>query len=66
MEPEAHTQSRLLSQEAAARYLGVSKWTLRDLLFRGDIPYVKIGRRLLIDVQDLDAYITQSKIQHGP
>jgi excisionase family DNA binding protein len=66
MEPEAQTQSRLLAQEAAARYLSVSKWTVRDLLFRGDLPYVKIGRRLLIDVQDLDAYITRAKIQHGP
>jgi excisionase family DNA binding protein len=56
----------LLSQKVAAAYLGVSKWTLRDLLFRGDIPYVKIGRRVLIDVQDLDAYIARSKIHHGP
>jgi len=58
------SQPRLLSIEAAASYIGVSKWTLRDLIFRGDIPCVRIKRRLLVDVLDLDAYIARFKIQH--
>ena len=56
---------RLLSQKAAAAYLGISYWTLRDLCFRGDIPYVRVKRRLLVDRQDLEAYITRAKIHAG-
>ena len=52
---------RLLSQKEAASYLGISYWTLRDLLFRHEIPYVRVKRRLLVDRLDLDCYITRCK-----
>lgn len=55
-------EPRLLSQQAAAAYLGISYWTIRDLVFRRDIPFVKIGRRILVDRVDLDAYLNRSKI----
>jgi excisionase family DNA binding protein len=54
---------RLLSQQAAAAYLGISYWTLRDLTFRGEVPHVKIGRRILVDRLDLDAYLDRAKIR---
>jgi excisionase family DNA binding protein len=57
--------SRLLSQKAAAAYLGISYWTLRDLCFRGDIPHVQVKRRVLVDRVDLDAYVTRCKIRAG-
>jgi len=57
---------RLLSQQEAAAYLGISYWTLRDLTFRGDLPSVRIGRRTLVDRQDLDAFLERVKIHHGP
>jgi len=57
---------RLLSQQEAAIYLGISYWTLRDLIFRGEVPHVKIGRRILVDRLDLDAFLDRAKIHHGP
>jgi excisionase family DNA binding protein len=57
---------RLLSQQEAAVYLGISYWTLRDLTFRGEVPHVKIGRRILVDRLDLDAYLDRAKIRQGP
>ena len=57
---------RLLSQQEAAVYLGISYWTLRDLTFRGEVPHVKIGRRILVDRLDLDAYLDRVKICQGP
>ena len=56
---------RLLSQQDAAAYLGISYWTLRDLMFRGEVPHVKIGRRILVDRLDLDAYLDRVKILEG-
>jgi len=57
---------RLLSQQEAAAYLGISYWTLRDLTFRGEVPHVKIGRRILVDRLDLDAYLDRAKIHQRP
>jgi excisionase family DNA binding protein len=59
-------EPRLLSQHDAATYLAISYWTLRDLIFRREIPFVKIGRRILVDRMDLDAYLDRSKIHPGP
>jgi excisionase family DNA binding protein len=57
---------RLLSQKEEAAYLGISYWTLRDLVFRGDLPCVRINRRLLLDRQDLDAFLERTKTHYGP
>jgi excisionase family DNA binding protein len=58
-----------VSLTQAAAYLGVSKWTVRDWISAGDLPAVKLPargdqerlRRVLVDVQDLDRLIEQSK-----
>jgi excisionase family DNA binding protein len=56
---------RLLSQKEAATYLGISYWTLRDLLFRGELPTVRIRRRVLIDRADLERYVGHAKNRLG-
>jgi excisionase family DNA binding protein len=56
---------RLLSQREAATYLGISYWMLRDLVFRGELPSVRIRRRVLIDRVDVDRYLGQAKKQLG-
>ena len=58
---------RLLDLRAAGRYLGLSYWTVRDLVFAGTLPTVNLPcpragdgraiRRVLIDRRDLDALI---------
>ena len=63
--PEAEAAIRLLSEQDAARYLGVSYWTIRDLRFRGELPSLKIKRRILIDKTDLDSYIARIKKTEG-
>ena len=55
-------KKRLISQKETAEYLGISYWTVRDMVFRGDIPHIRIGRRILMDILDLDDYIQKSKI----
>jgi hypothetical protein len=60
---------RLLDLEAAARYLGgISTWSVRDLLDSGRLHRVRLPgangsdfRRVLLDVQELDALIAQSR-----
>ena len=62
---------RLLSLDAAAKYAGISYWTLRGLVHAGHLPAVRLpsarardgrnARRILIDRQDLDRFIASCK-----
>jgi len=53
---------RLLSVKEAADYLGMSVYTLRDRIARGQIPTVRDGGRLLrLDIRDLDTWIEKRK-----
>jgi hypothetical protein len=61
---------RLLDLKAAGDYLSLSYWTMRDLVFAGVLPTVRIPcprgdgraiRRILVDRHDLDAFIEKNK-----
>lgn len=47
----------LLTVEQAAHVLSINRSTLYDLLGRGELPSVKIGRRRLISKQALVVFI---------
>lgn len=59
--PKYKGQKRLLSIKEASVYLGVSEYSVRELIWKGNIGQVKIGRRVLIDLQDIDRFIETSK-----
>lgn len=48
---------RLLNSTDAATYLSVTPRHLRELVYRRDIPFTKVGRLLRFDVQKLDRWI---------
>jgi hypothetical protein len=66
---------RLYDKPGAAEYLSVSEKTVERLIYSGMLPTVKlpvergkngkgrpgVSRRILVDVQDLDRLIEQSK-----
>ena len=53
--------SRLLSTACGARYLGVSVWTVRRLVYAGELPAQRRGRRMRFDKKDLDRWIEGNK-----
>jgi excisionase family DNA binding protein len=55
---------RLLPVGDAADYLGVSRATVERLVYRGDLPIVKIGGSTRYDVDDLDAYIAINRCRN--
>ena len=52
---------RLLTLEEAAAYLALSTWTVRDLVWQGRLPVVRLTRRLHFDRRDLDRLIDHAK-----
>ncbi len=58
-------KSGLMTVEEAARFLGLSVWTIRRWIFQRRIPYVKLGRAVRIDREDLDALVERARVEPG-
>jgi len=52
---------RLLTVEQASRYIGRSKHAVEHMVSAGRLPVVRDGRRVLLDVRDLDGWIEDRK-----
>jgi excisionase family DNA binding protein len=46
---------------SAAKLMNVGPWAIRNLLWGRKIPFVKIGKKHLIDPADLRVFIDQTK-----
>ena len=52
---------RLYTVPEAAFYLGRSVDGLREMMWAGKLSYIKDGRRVLLDIHDMDKYIEENK-----
>jgi excisionase family DNA binding protein len=50
---------RLVSVDTAAQLLGIGRTTVYDLVNRGVLRSMKIGRRTLLPIEDIDAFVDQ-------
>ena len=55
---------RLLPLKKAADYLGLTVWALRERIWAGQLPVVKFpgGRKMYLDVRDLDGFVERNKM----
>ena len=60
--PEA---KRLYNIKEAGTFLGRSEWSVREMLWAGKLPYIKDGKRIFIDILDMERWIEQNKTQFG-
>ena len=58
--PTAALKPRALHVNDAAAYIGVSRGNLYKLIGEKRVRAVKVGRRTLLDVASLDAFITNA------
>jgi excisionase family DNA binding protein len=56
---------RLLSISSAAQFLGVSKWSIRGLLWDAEVPFIVVGRSHYIDRRDLEHWVDTHKERAG-
>lgn len=52
---------RLLTLPEAAHYLGCTLWSVRELIWKGDLPYTRFGKRFQVDRRDLDELVDREK-----
>jgi predicted DNA-binding transcriptional regulator AlpA len=62
MNPHEYKLRRMLSTPEAASYCGSSASTLAKLrLYGGGPDYIKLGRRVVYDLADLDRWLTSHR-----
>jgi len=50
----------------AADFLNLPVPSIRGKVSRREIPFIKIGRRVLFDFEDLQSFVEQMKVQPRP
>jgi len=58
-----HINRPLSIAEAAERLLGISPYTLRSWLRQGRIPYHRLGRRIVLDQADVEAFLAGCRVE---
>jgi len=57
-------QDRLLTPDEVARYLRLgSRWSVYRLVAQGELPSIRIPRKLRIDIDDLEQFIQDRKTE---
>ena len=54
---------KLLSNDEAAQVLGISPFSLRGKVYRREVPFIKIGRRVLFSPSALQKFIEDNTFQ---
>jgi excisionase family DNA binding protein len=58
---QGHAGKRLCTVREAGEMIALGPWAVRRLIARGELPFVRIGRRILIATEDVDALINARK-----
>lgn len=52
---------RLYSIKELVKDIGATEWFWRTQIWDGQLPYVQVGRKMLIDRNDVEAFIQKHK-----
>jgi excisionase family DNA binding protein len=63
--PPHKLNKRLYSIPEAGQYLGRTVWSIREMIYAGKIPYIRDGRRMLLDIYDMDSWIENNRCQYN-
>ena len=54
-------QRRLVNMREAGRLLGCSEWKVRELVWSGRLPFVRVGRLHMVEIGDIEKFIDSNK-----
>ena len=55
---------RLYSIKELVREIGVTEWFWRSQIWDGNLPFIQIGKKMLIDSKDIEQFIQKNKIRY--
>jgi excisionase family DNA binding protein len=54
---------RLLTVDEVAEYLGLSSQSVRHMVYRRQLPFIRLGaKRIRFDVAEIDAWISSQRV----
>ncbi len=53
----------LVSVRAGAGMMGISRFTLRSWLRQGRLSYIRLGRRVMLDPREIEAFIQAGRVE---
>ncbi|MBM9514717.1 DNA-binding protein [Desulfogranum marinum] len=56
---------RLYSIVELTRYIGATDWFWRTQIWEGHLPFIKVGKKMFVDVGDIEDFIASNKHQNG-
>jgi excisionase family DNA binding protein len=59
--PPVAVQRRLYPIKEAAVYMGFSPWTVRGLIWKGEISHINVAGKYFLDITDMDRWIEINK-----
>lgn len=62
---EVKVPKRLYNVNEAAVYLGRTCIAVREMIYKGKLPCIRDGRRVFLDVKDLDTWIDRSRTRYA-
>jgi excisionase family DNA binding protein len=60
----ANFNKRLYSIKELVREIGCTEWYWRSQIWDGRLPYVQVGRKMLVDREDIESFIKVNKMQN--
>ena len=61
-QPRPAEEVRLLTVRQAAAFLGTTASTIYSKIWRREIPFIKLGRAVRLDLRDLEMLIERSRV----
>jgi hypothetical protein len=55
---------RLYSIKELVKEIGVTEWFWRTQIWDGQLPYVQVGQKKLIDSEDVESFIKKHKLSN--
>ena len=55
---------RLYSIKELVAEIGATEWFWRSQIWDGQLPYVQVGRKIFVDMQDIENFITKYKLKN--
>jgi len=55
---------RLYSIKELVREIGATAWFWRTQIWDGQLPYVKVGKKMFIDREDIETFIKNNKFKN--
>ena len=55
---------RLYSIKELAKLIGATEWFWRTQIWDGQLPYVQVGKKMLIDHVDIEVFIQKHKVSN--